>query len=112
MSFLYEVNLEVQDSCAEEFAQWLSVHIEEMLSFDGFVSATWYNRENAEENNINSVSLWTIHYQLLSKDHFSQYLREHAQRMRQEGMDKFGGQFSATRRLLYHTESYSTLSQN
>lgn len=109
MKFLYEVNLEVQESVAMQFSEWLPKHIEEMLSFDGFISAHWYKRENAEENNTNLVCLWTIHYQLLSKDHFSQYLSQHAQRMRQEGVDKFGVQFTATRRLLYHTAEYSSL---
>ena len=49
MSFMYEVNLEIDAQIAEKFGQWLAPHIEEMLSFDGFQSAQWYTRNQEDE---------------------------------------------------------------
>ena len=37
---VYEVNLQVDTEAAEAFMKWLGPHVEEMLTFDGFQSAT------------------------------------------------------------------------
>lgn len=109
MSFVYEVNLEIDASRAEEFHRWLVPHIQEMLTFPGFVRASWYERNPKEENNDGDVVLWTILYQLENDSFYERYVLEQAPRMRQEGLELFGGSFRASRRLLRQYEPfYST----
>ena len=107
MSLIYEVNLEVKDKIAPHFSDWLIQHIQEMLQFDGFNSAQWYSRQNLDEDNHNPVQLWTIHYQLKDRETYEQYVLNHAEAMREDGLNRFGGQFQATRRLLYRESTYA-----
>ena len=107
MSFLYEVNLEIDAYVAEKFGQWLTPHIEEMLSFDGFQSAQWYTRNREDEGVEKDVVLWTIQYILENREAYTQYVNTHAPRMRQEGLDLFGGSFQASRRLLHQHSSFN-----
>ena len=101
MGFVYEVNLQVDEQQKDKFAKWLGPHIQEMLSFDGFVNATWYQRNNQDESISEEVVLWTIHYFLKSHSDYQNYIDTHAERMRADGMQRFAGNFSATRRLLH-----------
>ena len=107
MSFLYEVNLDIDAQIAEKFAQWLAPHIEEMLSFDGFLSAKWYTRNREDEDVCEDVVLWTVQYTLKNRESYTQYVNTHAPRMRQEGLDLFGGSFQASRRLLHQQSSFN-----
>ena len=100
MSFIYEVNLEIDNEVEQLFRDWLRPHIEEMLSFDGFQSASWCIRNCEDENNDKDVVLWTIQYILDDRAAYTHYLETHAPRMRQEGLHLFGNSFRATRRLL------------
>jgi len=99
--FVYEVNLAIHPSAVTEFEQWLKPHIEEMLGFEGFLHANWYTRRAEDEGNDKEVVLWTIHYHLSSQNAFDRYLQTHAERMRAEGLQRFSGVFTATRRLLH-----------
>jgi hypothetical protein len=100
MSFVYEVNLEIDANREEEFAGWLKPHIEEMLSFHGFRDARWFSRECKDESNTENVVLWTIQYTLVDRGAYEAYLKMHASRMRNEGTQKFSSHFQASRRLL------------
>ena len=99
---IYEVNLAVENDVAEEMATWLRDHIGEMLAIDGFEGAAWYQRE-AETGR----QQWTVHYRLTGQRALDAYFDEHADRMRQDGLDRFGGRFDATRRILYTRETFS-----
>ena len=107
MSLIYEVNLEVNQNIAAVFSDWLAEHIQEMLQFDGFSSAQWYSRQTLDEDNHNPVQLWTIHYQLNHREAYENYIENHASAMRSEGLERFGGQFQASRRLLYRESTYA-----
>ena len=50
-------------------------------------------------------SVWSIHYRLKNRESLENYFREHAQRMRQEGLRRFAGKFSAHRRILLQKEN-------
>ena len=107
MNLIYEVNLEVQYTIIPQFSDWLEQHIQEMLSFDGFVSAQWYSRQNLDEANHDPVQLWTIHYQLHDRKAYDDYISNHAIKMRDDGLKHFGGQFQASRRILYRESTYA-----
>ncbi len=97
---LYEVNLRVKVSRAEEFTLWLKQHIQQMLQVEGFVSAELLEQEEEEEEAPPTQRQLVVHYRLKSLDHLHSYLQNQAPQMRQEGLDLFGSDFSATRRVL------------
>jgi hypothetical protein len=98
---IYEVNLYIDNDAAEEMAVWLKAHIRQMLEFDGFEGATWYflDPEGGRQR-------WTTQYQVRSWQHLQAYFDTHAEAMRQDGEDRFGGRFSAGRRVLYERERF------
>ena len=96
---VYEVNLTVDRDIADEYAGWLGEHVCEMLALPGFESAEWLEDAEADAS-AGADPRWTVHYRLGSYDDFLRYEREHAPRMRAEGLERFGTKFSATRRLL------------
>lgn len=98
---IYEVNLTVNSSVAGQYEKWLTEHIREMLSFEGFISAEWFEVEGSESNK----SVWSIHYRLKNRECLEKYFLAHAQRMRQEGLRRFAGKFSAHRRILQEKEN-------
>ena len=99
---IYEVNLYVDPDAAEGMAVWLRAHVREMLGFDGFKGAAWYFRDPDEAGR----QRWTLHYRVEGWKHLSAYFEHHADRMRRDGLDHFGGRFSADRRVLYEREVF------
>ena len=99
---LYEVNLQVDAGVAEEMAVWLKSHIREMLAFDGFAGATWYFMDPAEDGR----QRWSVHYEVESWKQLDAYFTKHAGRMREDGLARFGGRFTADRRVLYRRERF------
>ena len=67
-----------------------------MLIFPGFTKFVMYN---ICSNNKNKIDL-CIHYYIKSEFDLEEYLMNHADKMRQEGLDLFKNQFSANRRIL------------
>lgn len=109
---IYEVNLTVDAEVAPELSAWLREHIREMLTLDGFEAAAWYVRSDdpdalPDEDALTGPRHWTVHYQVESRDHLQAYFDTHAARMRQDGTDRFEGQFSADRRILDQKRTFS-----
>lgn len=92
---IYEVNLVPEPAIAGQFDDWLNEHVREMLALPGFIDAT-ISRVEREDG----PAARTVHYELQSRESLEQYLAEHAPRMRQHGIDRFGDRFTATRRIL------------
>lgn len=102
---VYEVNLTVDRAIADDYADWLAGHIREMLTLPGFVSAEWLVDRHYDEDE-GADPRWSIQYRLGSHDDFVRYEQTHAERMRAEGLERFGDRFSATRRILEERESF------
>lgn len=98
---IYEVNLEVEESVRRDFMAWLKSHVQEILALDGFVGAQIFERDSSFEG-IESQGYFylTTHYYLEDRPSLSDYLSDHASRMRDDGIRSFGGKFSAERRVL------------
>ena len=94
---IYEVNLMIEKAILEEFAAWLRSHMNELLQLEGFVSAQCY-AEEAEGSS--DQAHWTVHYHLKDRISLQDYFDHHAARFRQDGVTRFEGRFSATRRIL------------
>ena len=95
---VYEVNLAVQPGVVDAFRAWLHRHVDEMVAIDGFTGAEI--RELTEPRDPEAAVTWSVRYYLESEAALENYLRDHAERMRADGMQRFGGRFTASRRIL------------
>lgn len=97
---VYEVSLRVQRAIAADYLAWLRIHVGQMLALPGFVDATLYAIDvdaGADDEWID----WCVHYRLCDRTALDSYLREHAPRIRAEGLARFGTNFRAERRILH-----------
>lgn len=93
----YEVNLDVEGAIATEYLGWLQRHVEQVLALRGFVSAQVFDVLDPVRDGLVSIC---VHYRLRDATALEAYLRDHAPRMRADGVARFGARFSATRRVL------------
>lgn len=93
---IYEVSLRPEPSIEAEFDAWLESHVREMLGLPGFLGASVYRSEDPGSGD----TLRTVHYVLQDRAALDAYLRDHADRMRSRGIERFGNTFSASRRIL------------
>ena len=93
---LYEVSIKFKNiGIRDDYMHWLSCHhIDEVLKFEGFLSATLFTDTNNEG--------LVVHYILESPNAFNSYDRSaFAKRLREEAAAKFDPEaFVVTRRLL------------
>ncbi len=95
---LYEVNLDVDRVVAGSFRAWLDAHAREILGLDGFLAARVLDVRDPAPS-AGRIAL-CVHYVLRDAAALDDYLRDHAPRMRAEGLARFGGRFSAQRRVM------------
>lgn len=93
---VYEVNLDVEDAIADVYRAWLHAHVAEMLALPGFESAEIFAVADAPPGRLQ----FCVHYRLRDDDALQAYLRDHAPRMRADGLARFGDRFRASRRIL------------
>lgn len=93
---LYEVNVRIAAGRAAEYRAWLGDHVAEMLGFDGFTEAEVWDDAEREDGAVHIV----VHYRLRDRAALDAYLRDHAPRMRGDGLARFGDALTATRRVL------------
>ena len=101
MVVVYEVNLTVQPEIVEDYGSWLEKHIHEIMKIDGFISAQWMVREEDGDG-----GRWTILYTLRDRDALENYQANHAKRLIGEGLDRFGGKFEASRRIMQEKKAF------
>ena len=94
---LYEVTLRARPAIATEFAQWLHAHVAEMLALPGFLDARISRQLQPEDAD---AAVYCCHYRLRDAAALDDYLREHAPRMREDGLRRFPDGFTAQRRVL------------
>jgi quinol monooxygenase YgiN len=95
---VYEVNLYVQRKVAAEYRVWLDAHVQEILALPGFLGAEVFERREPAPD-AGEVALCT-QYRLRDAAALADYLREHAPRLRADGIARFGDAFRAERRVL------------
>ena len=99
MSLIYEINIKVSLGILDDNLSRLEEHISEILDIDGFESAKIYK----ETSTSSDFFVITIHYSVSSKSALDFYFNNHAEALRQKGINRFGDKFSATRRILEQT---------
>jgi hypothetical protein len=98
---IYEVNIEVREDTHADYRAWLAVHVNEILALPGFVAAEVFERR--EPSPAAGTRALTVHYRVIDEAALQRYFAEHAPRMREAGVRRFGDAFSATRRVLVAT---------
>ncbi|MFO3103581.1 DUF4286 family protein [Legionella pneumophila serogroup 1] len=94
---VYEVNLSIDNDIYNEYKSWLDEHIQEMLKFPGFINATVMHQALDGDSSDTQKHL-TVQYQIESVEDLKNYFEEHAPKMRGDGVNRFKGRFSVTRR--------------
>jgi quinol monooxygenase YgiN len=92
---VYEVRVAVDAEVRDDYRAWLDGHVREILSLPGFERAELYVEE-AE----GGEPVFVIRYHLVSREALEHYLRDHAPRLRAEGLARFGERMRASRRVL------------
>lgn len=98
MAVIYEVELEVERGIESEYRAWLAAHVAEILALPGFLDARRFERLDPPPPEGHFALV--VKYRLRDAQALQDYLREHAPRLRADGMSRFGGRFSARRRVL------------
>lgn len=95
---VYEVDLAVDAAIADDYRAWLMAHVRELLALPGFVSARVFEvRDPVPEGGRAGLC---VQYVLRDAAALQGYLRDHAPRMREAGVARFGDRFSARRRVM------------
>ena len=100
---IYEVNLIINNNILFEYQVWLKNHIREMMTIEGFSGASLCQ----EVTDKTEMTYLTVRYELTSKQALDNYLTKQAPKIRQDGLDKFGDQFSANRRFFETLDTWS-----
>ncbi len=95
---IYEVNVEVDREIAEDYRAWLHEHIAEILALPGFVDARTFDVLDPPTAD-GRIGL-CVQYRLTDAAALDVYLRDHAPRLRADGIARFGERFRAQRRVL------------
>lgn len=96
--FIYEVNISVLPDVFESYRKWLLPHAAEVCKLGGFSSYKVFDVDVFGGKSLGKDIV--VHYVAPTRETVDAYLRDHAQRLRQEAVDKFGASFNAHRRLL------------
>jgi quinol monooxygenase YgiN len=95
---VYEVNLQVKRAIEREYRDWLAAHVQEILALPGFVGAELFEVVDPAPA-ADEFALCT-RYLLRDAAALENYFREHAPRLRAEGVARFGDGFRAQRRVM------------
>lgn len=103
----YIVHLAVRHEAYEQYVEWLkNEHINEVLALPGFVSAELCLRKGgALEASSKDVK---VIYTLKDEEAIKTYMKEYAMPMREKGLEKFAGQFSAQREVWLETINFTS----
>lgn len=102
----YIVHVKVRHEVYSEYVEWLKTeHIQDVLSLPGFLSADLCLRKGGSlEASSKEVQMT---FRLQDEEAFKVYMTEHAMRLREKGLEKFPGQFSAQRESWLETLSFT-----
>lgn len=97
---IYEVSAAVPPVRKREFEDWLRGHIPEVLAVPGFKRASLWEVQG-------DTPSWVVQYEVESRQALQRYLDEDAERMRQDGLRRFGEDLLATRRIYLNPTTFT-----
>ena len=95
---VYEVNIDVREDVFDAYRAWLSPHVAEIRALPGFIGAEIFERRDPPP--APGVRALTVWYRVADEAALQRYFTEHAPRLREDGLRRFGDAASATRRVL------------
>ncbi len=99
---IYEVELEADRAIEKSFDTWLRDHVADVLQFEGFQSADILHTDSGDPGRIRRL----VQYRLHDRAALERYLRDHAERMRKEGVGRFAEQARSAERVLEPHEEF------
>ena len=98
----YIVQLKVRHEVYPEYIDWLkNEHINEMLACPGFLEAELCLRKGGSM--VASSKDVDIIYKIKDEEALKVYMTEYAMKLREKGLEKFPGQYSAQREIWLET---------
>ena len=97
---IYEVTISIDREVIDQFDEWLTHHVEEMLQVSGIYRALVFEQEDDDQGRARRIA----HYYFVSDADLERYLSEQAEAMRQSVIDRFAGRFEASGRVLRHID--------
>lgn len=88
MLLVYEVNLEFDRVIEADYRAWLAGHVRDILALPGFTGAEVFEVLDPPPT-AGRIGL-SVRYSLRDRAALDDYLREHAARLRAEGLERFG----------------------
>jgi len=104
---IYEVRVEVDQEVAPVYLVWLREHIRQIVRVAGFERAELF----AQQESSGPVQVWLVHYVAASLKTIEDYLSEHSQKFRAEGVERFDGRFQIERKILLLQETVTDLTE-
>lgn len=95
---IYEVNIDLDATLRGEYLAWLRGHVDEICALPGFLGARIL--EVTDPPALAGRASLSVQYRLSGPAALGAYLADHAPRLRAEGQERFGGRFTASRRVL------------
>ena len=96
---IYEVSLDLEADIADAYQVWLASHVAEICALPGFVGARVFAVLDPPPGP-DRIAL-CVQYRLRDQHALDAYLRDHAPRLRADGIARFGERFRASRRVLH-----------
>lgn len=100
---VYEVNIDVDVDISAAYRQWLDGHVREILGLPEFLAARIFEVEDEQAAPGTRLS---VQYELATRAALDQYFAQHAERLRSDGIARFGQKFRARRRILSQAAAY------
>lgn len=95
---VYEVNIDLDAGIEADYRAWLRRHVDDILALPGFLDARVFDVADPPPA-LGRIAL-CVQYRLRDEAALRDYFDQHAPRLRGDGIARFGGKFSATRRVL------------
>ena len=93
--YIYNVTINIDESVHDEWVYWMNeIHIPDMLATGKFTEARMCRVMIEEE--MGGIT-YSIQYMTANKETLQRYFDEDAERLRQDGIDRFNGKFVAFR---------------
>ena len=102
--YIYNVTLNIDESIHETWLDWIKNHIPEVLA-TGHFSEAKLTRVLVEED-MGGVT-YSVQYRAKSREDLDSYYNNHADRLRQDGLQRFGEKVLAFRTELQIIDEYS-----
>lgn len=97
MTIIYEVSLKIDPDIQLNFLSWLNDHVSEMLQLPGFLSGEIFQEITVSD--IVKQSDYAVRYELKDEAALQNYIAHFSQKMRADGLRRFGNQFQASRKV-------------